>query len=66
MSGHVVKNMALDYLDAKNQIYIPAALIVVGCAITKPIWLPFAVLLAAALVWLKIEQHSPVKLRKFD
>lgn len=52
--------MALDYLDAKNQIYIPAALIVIGCAITKPVWLPFAVLLAAALVWLKLAHHSPV------
>ena len=50
--------MALDYLDAKTQLYIPAALIIVGCAITKPAWLPFAVMLAAALISLKIKQHS--------
>ena len=32
-----------------NFIYIPSGLILVGCAITKPEWLPFAAALAAAL-----------------
>jgi len=49
--------MAIDYLDAKNQIYIPAALIIIGCAITKPIWLPYAALVAGGLVWLKLSEH---------
>jgi hypothetical protein len=51
--------MAIDYLDAKNQIYIPAALLLVGCGITKPTWLPLAAVLAAFLVWLKLREHSP-------
>jgi len=51
--------MAIDYLDAKNQIYIPTALLLVGCGITKPTWLPLAAVLAAFLVWLKLREHSP-------
>jgi hypothetical protein len=50
--------MAIDYLDAKNEIYIPAALLLVGCGITKPAWLPFAAILALSLVWLKLREHS--------
>lgn len=50
--------MALDYVDAKNQIYIPAALLIVGVGITKTSWLPFAFILTAALVYLKLHQHS--------
>lgn len=57
--------MVIDYLDAKNQIYIPAALIIVGCGITKPAWLPFAALLTALLVWLKLEQHSEFYIKEF-
>ena len=51
-------DMAIDYLDAKNQIYIPAALIVVGCGLTKPEWIIYAIVLAAGLVWAKLSQHS--------
>jgi len=51
--------MGIDYLDAKNQIYIPAALVLIGCAITKPVWLPYAAILAAGLVWLKLNEHRP-------
>jgi hypothetical protein len=40
----------LDYIDAKNQIYIPAALIIIGVGITKAEWLPYAILLAAGLI----------------
>ena len=50
--------MALDYIDAKNQLYIPAILLIVGVGITKPAWLPFAFILAAALVYLKLQNHS--------
>ena len=49
----------LDYVpDAKTQIYIPAALILIGCAITKPGYLPYAAVVAIALVWLKLQQFS--------
>jgi len=50
--------MALDYIDARNQIYIPALLLIVGVGITKSAWLPFAFILAAALVYLKLQKHS--------
>jgi hypothetical protein len=50
--------MGIDYLDAKNQIYIPGALIVLGCALTRPSWLPYAIILAAGLVWMKFTEHS--------
>ena len=56
--------MAIDYLNAKDQIYIPSALILVGCAITKPTWLPFAAILAGLLAWLKLREHSPFTPRK--
>lgn len=46
-----------DYVDAKNEIYIPAALIIVGVGITKAEWLPYAILLAAGLVYLKLYQY---------
>lgn len=49
--------MGIDYLDARNQIYIPGALIIVGCAITKPVWLPYAALVVGGLVWLKLNEH---------
>jgi hypothetical protein len=49
----------LEYVpDAKSQIYIPAALVIVGCAIVKPIYLPFAAIIAVGLVLLKIQQYS--------
>ena len=32
-----------------NFIYIPSGLLLVGCAITKPEWLPYAAALAVAL-----------------
>jgi hypothetical protein len=47
----------LDYIDAKNQIYIPAALIIIGVGITKAEWLPYAILLTAGLIYLKVEQY---------
>jgi hypothetical protein len=54
----------LDYIDAKNQIYIPAALILVGVGITKAEWLPYALILAAGLVYLKLEQYRMEAPRK--
>jgi hypothetical protein len=56
--------MAFDYLDAKNQIYIPGILIIVGCALTKPVWLPYALVLAAGLVWMKFSQFRILKLKQ--
>jgi hypothetical protein len=50
-------DMGLDYADAKNQIYIPVFLVLVGCGITKWQWLPYAVILSGGLVWLKLYQH---------
>jgi hypothetical protein len=32
-----------------NGVYIPCGLLIVGCAITKADWLPYAVLVAAVL-----------------
>lgn len=47
----------LDYVpNVRDQIYIPAALILIGCAITKPVYLPFGAIIAVALVWLKLQQ----------
>jgi len=47
----------LDYVpNARDQIYIPAALILIGCAITKPAYLPFGAIIAVGLVWLKVQQ----------
>lgn len=54
----IVLMMILDYLDAKNQIYVPAALLLVGGAITKPEWLPYVTILTGFLVWLKINSNS--------
>jgi len=49
----------LEYVpDVKSQIYIPFALVLVGCAIVKPILLPFAAILALGLVLLKLQQYS--------
>lgn len=32
-----------------NGVYIPSAVLILGCAVAKPTWLPFAVAIAAAL-----------------
>jgi hypothetical protein len=45
-------------LDAKNQIYIPVALVLIGCAIVKPKSLPIAAALVAVLAWLKFQGYS--------
>jgi hypothetical protein len=49
--------MAVGFMDLKNQIYIPAALLVAGVAIVKPTWIPFAIILASFLTWIRISEH---------
>jgi len=44
--------------QARDGIYIPAALIVLGCAIVKMDWVPYAVALALGLVGLKLWRNS--------
>lgn len=49
-----------EYLSKKyiDGVYIPSALLLVGCAIVKASWLPYAALLAVALGGYKIWSSS--------
>lgn len=49
MSAHTVRPTSYLAPQYINGVYIPSALLIVGCAIVKKEWLPFAVLLAAIL-----------------
>ncbi|KAJ0104339.1 hypothetical protein N8I77_007442 [Diaporthe amygdali] len=51
------------YVDG---IYIPAGLLVVGCAIVKKEWLPYALLVAVALSGIKFWRTQPQKALKPD
>jgi len=50
--------------QARDGIYIPAALIVLGCAIVKMDWVPYAVALALGLVGLKLWRNRVQKVLK--
>jgi hypothetical protein len=45
------KYLSKQYRDG---VYIPAGLLIVGCAIAKRDWVPYAILLAAALAGYKV------------
>ncbi|OCK79236.1 ferredoxin reductase-like protein [Lepidopterella palustris CBS 459.81] len=47
-----------------NGVYIPAGLLIVGCAIVKSEWLPYAVALAVALSGWKVYSNTPRKILK--
>ncbi|KAK3995945.1 NADH-cytochrome b5 reductase 1 [Cladorrhinum sp. PSN332] len=55
-------------LDRKyfDGIYIPAGLLIVGCAIVKSEWLPYAVALAVVLGSVKFYRNQPKKFLKPD
>ncbi|KAK2024867.1 oxidoreductase FAD-binding domain-containing protein [Colletotrichum zoysiae] len=49
-----------------DNVYIPAGLIIVGCAITKSEWVPYAVLLSVALAAYKFNSMQIKKVLKPD
>lgn len=49
MSAHTVKPSSFMTPQYINGVYIPSALLLVGTAIMKMEWLPYAVVLAAVL-----------------
>lgn len=54
MAAHTIKPTSPFSPQYINGIYIPSALLIIGCAIVKKEWLPFAVLLAAILSGWKV------------
>jgi cytochrome-b5 reductase len=57
MSGY----LAPEYVHG---VYIPSALLVVGCAIVKKEWIPYAIALAAVLGGWKVYSNAPRKVLK--
>ncbi|EON65632.1 NADH-cytochrome b5 reductase 1 [Coniosporium apollinis CBS 100218] len=64
MSAHTVRPTSYLAPQYINGVYIPSALLIVGCAIVKKEWLPFAVLLAAILGGWKVYNNQARKVLK--
>ncbi|KAJ9645692.1 NADH-cytochrome b5 reductase [Coniosporium tulheliwenetii] len=64
MTAHTVRPTSYLAPQYINGVYIPSALLIVGCAIVKKEWLPFAVLLAAILGGWKVYNNQARKVLK--
>ncbi|KAF2087080.1 ferredoxin reductase-like protein [Saccharata proteae CBS 121410] len=64
MSAHTVKPTGLLAPQYVHGVYIPSALLIVGTAIMKMEWLPFAVVLAAVLGGWKVYSNQARKVLK--